>query len=430
MEAELNTPQTTATAPMQRDELQVQAVTLCCDTKKNIVSVTGQAGTGKTTIMKEVHTNFLEAGHNIALAAPTGKAAKRISEATGIPATTIHKLLEFTHPGDPDDKTGKPIGMSVPRRTRENRLDYNVILIDEASMINQELYRDLVDAMPPGGLIRFFGDANQLAPIEERDDYRKMPSPFTKLLKDFPSVTLKNIYRQGEGSGVVKNGHRVLNGMVPQQFDDFTMIIGRPHLPNTVLDIIKTSGVDFYSLDNQIITPTNKGWIGQVALNQVIQKQRWDKDFHNAQIMPRAKWDKVDLFLFVGDKVIWKKNDYNLEIYNGETGIVKDIANDCVSIDFGDRVVDIPPWIEYTTPDGSIKGYDPRVSIYLAYALTTHSCQGSEYQHVVYVMDASAFMLLIRSNFYTGISRARRKAWVVSDQRALQRSVVNTVSRF
>lgn len=425
MEAEQNTPQT-----MQQDDLQQQAIALCCDTKKLIVSVTGQAGTGKTTILKDVYNKFVEAGHAVALAAPTGKAAKRISEATGISAITLHRLLEFTHPGDPDEKTGKPIGLSVPRRTRENRLEYTAILVDEASMINQELYRDLVDAMPPGGIVRFFGDANQLPPIEERDDYKRMPSPFTKVLKDFPSVTLKNIYRQGEGSGVVKNGHRVLNGMVPQQFDDFKMIIGRPHLPNTVLDLVKTSGVDFHSLDNQIITPTNKGWIGQVALNQAIQKQRWDNNFHNAHIMPRSKWDKTDLLLFVGDKVIWKKNDYNLEIFNGETGIVKDMANDCVSIDFGDRTVDVPPWIEYTTPDGGIKGYDPRVSIYLAYALTTHSCQGSEYQHVVYVMDRSAWGLLIRGNFYTALSRARRKAWVVSDQAALQRSVVNTQSRF
>jgi exodeoxyribonuclease V alpha subunit len=415
---------------MKLDELQTEAITLSCDIKNRIASVTGQAGTGKTTILKQVYKTFEAAGYLVILAAPTGKAAKRISEATGIPAVTLHRLLEFTHPGDPDPKTGKVLGISVPRRTRQLRLDHNVILVDEASMINQELYRDLIDAMPNGGVIRFFGDANQLPPIEERDDYKKMEAPFKKVLKDFPSVTLTNIYRQGEGSGVVKNGHRILHGMVPQQFDDFKLVIGKPHLPNVVLDLAANSGVDFGSLDNQIITPTNKGWIGQVQLNQLIQRQIWGDRLHEAVLMPRPKWDKVDLFIMQGEKVIWKKNDYNLGIFNGETGIVEDMGNDCVSINFGDRVVSVPPWIEYTTPDGGIKGYDPRVNIYLAYALTTHACQGSEYQHVVYVMDRSAWGLLIRGNFYTAITRARRKAWVVSDTAALQRSVINTQSRF
>lgn len=415
---------------MLRDELQEEAKSLCCDTKNAIASVTGQAGTGKTTIMKEVHEAFVNAGHTTVLCAPTGKAAKRISEATGISAVTIHRLLEFSHPGDPDEKTGKVLGISVPRRHRQNRLEYTAILVDEASMINQELYRDLIDAMPNGGIVRFFGDVNQLPPIEERDDYKKMPSPFTKVLKDFPSVKLTNIYRQGEGSGVVKNGHRILNGMVPMQFDDFKLIIGRPHLPNTVLELVKAGDIDYTSLDNQIITPTNKGWIGQIALNQLIQKHVWGEKLYEAVILPRPKWDKIDLMVMVGDKVIWKKNDYSLEIFNGETGIIRALANDCISIDFGDRTVDVPPWIEYTAADGSIKGYDPRVNIYLAYALTTHACQGSEYQHVIYVMDRSAWGLLIRGNFYTGLTRARKKAWVVSDSAALQRSVVNTQSRF
>lgn len=428
MQAE-NTP---ALSPdtLIKDELQEQAVALCCSTENRIASVTGQAGTGKTTIMKRVYNAFVDAGHNVALAAPTGKAAKRIAEATGIPATTLHRLLEFTHPGDPDEKTGKPVGVSVPRRKRDNRLDQSVILIDESSMINQELFRDIMDAIPNGGLVRMFGDVNQLPPIEERDDYKSMPSPFHKMLKDFPNVRLTNIYRQGEGSGIVKNAHRILNGWVPQNTDDFRLVIGRPHLPKEVMSIVASGEADFYSLDNQIITPTNKGWIGQVKLNQDLQKQRWGDNLRDAILVPRSKWDKTDLFLREGDKIIWRKNDYNLEIYNGETGLVKSLANDCITVDFGDRIVDVPPWIEYTDATGAIKGYDPRVNIFLAYALTTHACQGSEYQHVIYTMDASAFMLLQRSNFYTAVTRGRKKDWIVSDQRALQRSVVNNRSNF
>lgn len=428
MQAE-NTP---ALSPdtLIKDELQEQAVALCCSTENRIASVTGQAGTGKTTIMKRVFNAFIDAGHNVALAAPTGKAAKRIAEATGIPATTLHRLLEFTHPGDPDEKTGKPIGISVPRRTRMNRLEQSVILVDESSMINQDLFRDLMDAIPNGGLVRMFGDVNQLPPIEERDDYKSMPSPFHKMLEGFPSVKLTNIYRQGEGSGIVKNAHRILNGWVPQNTDDFRLIIGRPHLPKEVMGIVASGEADFYSLDNQIITPTNKGWIGQIQLNQALQKQRWGDNLRDAILVPRAKWDKIDLFLREGDKIIWKKNDYNLEIFNGETGIVKSLANDCITVDFGDRVVDVPPWIEYTDPTGQIKGYDPRINIFLAYALTTHACQGSEYQHVVYTMDTSAFMLLQRSNFYTAVTRGRKKDWVVTDQRGLMRSISNNKSNF
>lgn len=428
MQAE-NTP--AVSSNLVKDDLQEQAVALCCSTENRIASVTGQAGTGKTTIMKRVHHAFQTSGHNVALAAPTGKAAKRISEATGIPAVTLHRLLEFTHPGDPDEKTGKAIGVSEPRRNRNNRLDYNVILVDEASMINQQLFRDLMDAIPNGGVVRLFGDVNQLPPIEERDDYKKLPSPFTKMMAEFPSVKLTNIYRQGEGSGIVKNAHRILQGWVPQNMDDFVLTIGKPHLPNVVLDIAKTSGVDFNSLDNQIITPTNRGWIGQVQLNIALQKQRWGDELFRAPLMPRSKWDKQELSVLEGDKVIWRKNDYNLNIYNGETGIIKSLAGDCVAVDFGDRVVDVPPWISYTDPKtGDIKGYDPRVNLYLAYALTTHACQGSEYGHVVYVMDMSAFGLLSRGNFYTAVTRGRKKDWIVCDNRALQRSVTTTATKF
>src|SRR6478609_7077587 len=115
---------------LARDELQEEAVTKACSTELRIVGVTGQAGTGKTTIMRRVYQAFTDAGHSVALCAPTGKAAKRISESTGIRATTIHKLLEYTHPGDPDPKTGKVLGVSVPRRDSSNRLEYSIVLVD------------------------------------------------------------------------------------------------------------------------------------------------------------------------------------------------------------------------------------------------------------------------------------------------------------
>ena len=426
--------------PMKRDELQQQAIALCCstDSKSRIVAVTGQAGTGKTSIMKEVYDAFVAGGHDVALAAPTGKAAKRIAEATGIAATTIHRLLEFTHPGDPDEKTGKPIGVSVPRRKPGNPLAESVILVDEYSMVNQQLHRDLCDAMPPGCVLRVFGDVNQLPPIEEDKQKNKEPSAFEVLLQQFQSVHLKTIYRQGEGSTVVSQAHRILNGWIPQQTKDFVLrfpvgMIGRDgykSIKDIVTDLVMEGEYAFHTLDDQIITPTNRGWIGTHSLNQHIQSLVHDGKMERAYPMPRNKWDKVDLMLTVGDKVLWSQNDYQLNVFNGEVGIVTDIGSEFVQVDFGDRTVDIPSMVIYVAPDGTEKYYDPRRSLQLAYVLTTHKCQGSEYRTVVYIMDKSAWMLQNRANFYTAVTRARSKAIVVSDQRSLQQAVVTKFRRF
>lgn len=422
---------TTQSTELTLDSLQQEAIALCCDTSQRIVGVTGQAGTGKTTIMKQVYEALSEAGHDIALAAPTGKAAKRIAEATGIRAVTVHRLLEFTHPGDPDPVTGKVTGISVPKRRPDNPLDQSVILVDEASMINKQLWRDIIDAMSRGAIIRCFGDVNQLPPIEE-GDYRnsKDLSPFQNVLKNFKSVTLSHIYRQGEGSGIVKNGHRVLNGMMPYVADDFKIIWTQPLAPHDpVSKLLKFvedhPEIDFRSLDNQIITPINKSWIGQYELNIKLQQLLQKEKMFDAMVLPRAKWKKDDTCLIVpGDKVIWTKNDYKLEIYNGETGTIVDIVNDIINIDFGDRIVGIPPWVEYLTPEGDTKGYDPREQIDLAYAVTTHKSQGSEYQYSVYVLDRSSYSMHHRNNLYTAITRARKSAFVITDQRSLQQSVV------
>lgn len=416
--------------PFTKDPLQDQAIALGCGTNSRIVGITGPAGTGKTTIMKQIYRRFVDAGYTVALAAPTGKAAKRISEATGIEASTLHRLLEFTHPGEPDPKTGKPYGASFPQRKPSHPLAQDVILVDEYSMANTQLDRDILDAMKAGSLIRIFGDVNQLPPIEENKLLQKEPSPFERHLKNFPSVTLKNIYRQGEGSGIVKNGARILNKMCPAPFADFKLIIGKNPV-TSVEDIVMAGDADYASIDHQIITPTNIRWTGTNELNKRIQGLLHGDALHLGHVMPRHEWDKkYPLKIVEGDKVIWKKNDYNLNIYNGETGIVRSLERDMIVIDFGDREVAVPPWIEYLDPkSGLFKRYDPRVNLYLAYALTTHSCQGSEYGHIVYVMDTSSTYLQNRSNFYTAITRARTHATVISDQRSFQKAVMTDYQR-
>lgn len=414
------------TLPIQ-DELQQEAIRKCVSIENRIVSVTGQAGTGKTSIMRSVYHAFTDAGHAVALCAPTGKAAKRIAEATGLPAITIHKLLEYTHPGDPDPKTGKVLGFSVPRRDSNRRLDQSVILLDEASMMSEELNRAVLDAAPPGGLVRLFGDVNQLPPIEpgEKFGVKPKPSPFMRHLAQFPSTILKNIYRQGEGSGIVKNGQRILGGMCPGQMDDFKISVTQKQTDKLV-DYVMESGIDFKSLDNQVITPTNKSSIGTIALNLMLQELLQQDKLHSARVMPRTQWDAKNgktLMLVPGDKVIWTKNDYQLEIYNGESGIVESLDNDLITINFGDRTLAIPPWVEYEDAVGKIKGYDPRTQLDLAYVITTHKSQGSEYSSVVYLMGRSAFMLQGRANYYTAITRARRHVHVISDPQSFQQSV-------
>lgn len=411
---------------LTKDELQEKAITLCCSTDARIVSVTGQAGTGKTTIMKTVYWAFIDAGHNVALAAPTGKAAKRIQEATGIPAMTIHRLLEFSHPGDPDEKTGKPIGHSTPNRRPGHPLPYSVVLVDEYSMVHHQLHRQLLDAMRAGSMLRCFGDANQLPPIEEFSVAQGPPpemSPFKQLLIRFPSVKLKNIYRQGEGSDVVFNAHRILNKMCPQQRDDFQLILGHEQQPE-LLKLVEAEPEQFRSLNYQVITPIHKGWIGTKALNNKMQTIIQGNNMAAAHVIPRNTWDKVELSLTTGDKVLWTKNDYTLEIFNGETGHVIGFEDGQVVIDFSDRVISVPPFIRYEKSPGEFVSYDPRKCIKLAYAITTHASQGSEYDSVVYMMDKYAMVLQDQSNFYTGVTRAKRRATVIADRYSFQKAVV------
>jgi exodeoxyribonuclease V alpha subunit len=413
-------------APLIKDELQTKAIQLACGTESGIVGITGQAGTGKTTIMKQVHAAFVDAGYNVALAAPTGKAARRISEATGIKAMTIHRLLEFTHPGDPDEKTGKPVGFSYPRRNENRRLGFDVVLVDEYSMVNTKLNRQLIDAMAPGSLLRVFGDANQLPPIEDFSvGHGPMPelSPFKRYLREFPSVVLKNIYRQGEGSDIVRNAHRILHKMCPQHSDDFRVVLSKEQEKRLLL-LVEADPTMYASLHHQVITPTHRGPIGTRHLNKVIQEIVQKERMAEAHVMPRYRWDKVSLDLVIGDKILWTNNDYHLEIFNGEIGVVLEfMEHGHVVIDFGDRVISVPPLIKYDNGSG-IVAYDPRVQIRLAYAITTHASQGSEYESIIYAMDRYAIVLQDQSNFYTGVTRARKRATVISDQYSFQKAVV------
>jgi len=147
-------PQTTE---LNLDTEQQLGLALCMDMSKRLVAITGAAGTGKTTLLKTGYKEYTDSGYSVKLAAPTGKAAKRIEEVTGFPASTVHRLLEFSHPGEVDEKTGKVYGDSVPKRNMNNPLDCDVLFVDEYTMVNQNLHRDILDAMKPGSILRCFG---------------------------------------------------------------------------------------------------------------------------------------------------------------------------------------------------------------------------------------------------------------------------------
>jgi exodeoxyribonuclease V alpha subunit len=424
-----------AAIPFTLDPKQQEAVDLCCDTSKRVVAVTGAAGSGKTTILKQAYTALVEHGYRVALAAPTGKAAKRIYEVTGIEAMTNHRLLEYSHPGDPDPKTGKPVNFSFPKRTRSNPLEVDVLFVDEYAMVNWELHNALFAALPNGASIRVFGDNNQLPPIEDRDFNDKSPpgpSPFMTLLDKFTGVRLETIHRQGKDSGILLNLQSVLRGRMPTRNDQWSMSFTDSPvdvLRDYVLDMHE-QGIDFTSIDNQILTPQNTSWVGTVKLNTMIQGL-----FHNrmepAAFIPRHNWVKGEgdmkgglIRIFEGDKVIITSNMYDLHVYNGESGKIIEITDDGeVIIDFGDREQAIPPILMVQNRYGKIVEIDPRKNIDLGYAITTHKSQGSEYKRLVYVLNKSTGYTQNRRNLYTACSRGREHVHIITDQRSLSTSL-------
>jgi exodeoxyribonuclease V alpha subunit len=370
--------------------------------------------------MKTVAQRFQEAGYRVGACAPTGKAARRIREATSLDAVTIHKLLQYPHPNERNPKTGEALRQGYPQRDRYNPLELDVVLADEYAMVNHEIHGNLVDALPPGCVLRCFGDVNQLPPIE-RVKALEDQSPYQKLLKQFPSVVLETIHRQGEGSGIVAAGVDILRGRGPKRADDFKVVMTDDPV-NKLIDAVmeaKEDGMDFGAVDHQIISPTKKSWVGTVKLNATLQ-QLLNEDMPNVVKLPRHSWaEDKDTRVAVGDKVIWTQNNYELEIMNGELGIITQITElEEIVIDFGERVKSIPPMLAVTKKDGTLAYVDPRKDIDLAYAVTTHKAQGSEFKRIIYVLNKSSVFMQNCANYYTAITRARNHVTLITDQKS------------
>jgi exodeoxyribonuclease V alpha subunit len=407
------------------DETQTQAVDRCCSLKERIVPVTGAAGTGKTTILQNVYRNLYKQGCTVVLCAPTGKAAKRITEATGIQAQTIHRLLEYPHPGEVDQKTGKALVTTDPKRDRRNPIEYKVVLVDEYAMVSVEVHRNLLDAMPNGAVIRMFGDANQLQPIETNKRLQREPSSFLKMLDKFDGIRLETIHRQAGDSNIISNGQRIITGQIPLRKEDFRLLFTDEPV-QSVLDFVQdnlSEEIDYGTTRNQIISPTKVGWVGTEALNAAIQQllQPSTKSFVTAE---RQKWSNIEEQRFyIGDKVIFTVNNYALDVFNGETGVITAFkADGSITVDFGDKDITIPISLEMEGRHGTYF-MNPQKDLDLAYVITTHKSQGSEYDRVCYVMNRSRSYLLNRKNFYTATSRARTHVTVITDQQAINLSL-------
>ena len=443
---------------MQYDEKQLEAINLCCDLSKRIVAVTGEAGTGKTTIIKEVYNRLLayikehkqefdkkkniqthlfdkddvefDPEKYIVLIAPTGKAAKRIYEATGIQAMTIHRLLEYPMPGEIDEKTGKPLVTSSPKRTRENPIEQKIVMCDEYAMVSYEVHRNLIDALPRGGIIRMFGDCNQLEPIEESDYLKNKPSQFQQALIRFPSVKLNQIHRQEKGSFIINNSHLINRGIMPKKSDNFRLFFtNEKYTPtNYIMQLIDEDN-EYYGINKQIISPSRMSWVGTYKLNSMIQTRRFSDNFNEGFPIERHKWAKIqDFRLFIGDKVIFTKNNYDLGVFNGESGIVVDAKfYGDVTIDFGDKIITIPTTQSIQIHKKMVE-YNPQKDIDLAYVITTHKSQGSEYKEITYIMDRSLIYMCNRKNLYTAITRAKEGVNIITDQKTLIFSLKNIVN--
>jgi exodeoxyribonuclease V alpha subunit len=418
------------------DERQAEAVRACVDPTRRVVAITGKAGTGKTTIIRHVHDLLTRAGYTVKVGAPTGKAAKRVKEATGIQCTTFHRLLEFTNPGERDEKSGAYIWSSHPKRHRGNPLDADVVIGDEYAMVNQELHGDITSALKPGGRLLVFGDANQLPPIEPSVIQAKQPSKFTELLAKFQGITLETIHRTGAGSGIADNGSRILHGFAPLRRDDFTIDM-TPVPVDRLMAHLRTTTVNYNSLDNQIITPTNVSWVGQYKLNATIQSMLRPHETEWFELA-RHRWDETKpVRVCIGDKVVINQNLYSVHcndntqgVFNGETGIIAGISKWAeIELDLGDRIAVLPPE-QIVRIGSSVKTVFPHREIGLAYALTTHKCQGSEYRSVVYMMNKSQFRQLNRYNFYTGVTRARQHVHLITDMQSMARACSNTTTFF
>ncbi|MCR4850537.1 MAG: ATP-dependent RecD-like DNA helicase [Lachnospiraceae bacterium] len=401
------------------DELQNDALFKCV--RNGVTIISGGPGTGKTTTINTLIRYFDAKGMDIMLAAPTGRAAKRMQEATGYEARTIHRLLEVNGGSALDE------GAPMFERNSENPLETDVVIIDEMSMIDIHLFKALLNAISVGTRLIMVGDVDQLPSVGPGQVLRDLIDSGA-----FATVMLKRIFRQAGESDIVVNAHKINEGKqidLNNKSKDFFLLERNDHrvIYKHMVQLIteKLPGyVNATPMDIQVLTPMKKGNLGVEGLNRVLQ------EYLNPNDGTKDEYEHQDRLFRTGDKVMQVKNDYQLEwqvlsrygipidqgkgVFNGDTGIIRSINryDKTMTVEFDEN-----RRVEYDL--GNLEELE------LAYAITVHKSQGSEYPAVIFPILQGPRMLLNRNLLYTAVTRARNCVVILGDPSTVRQMIDN-----
>ncbi len=396
---------------IELDQMQQQAIMEAV--RNGLLVITGGPGTGKTTTINGIIRYFEMEGLDICLAAPTGRAAKRMTETTGYEAKTIHRMLELT--GAPEEKSGS----AHFERNAQNPLEADVIIIDEMSMVDIFLMHALLSAVVAGTRLILVGDVNQLPSVGPGSVLKDIIAS-----GEFPVVELVKIFRQASQSDIVVNAHKINQG-VPVSLDNKSMdfFFLKRYDANVIISVVITliqkkmpKFVDAEPYDIQVLTPMRKGLLGVERLNVILQQ------YLNPPSKEKKEKEHGRGLFREGDKVMQIKNNYQLEweirglygipvekgvgVFNGDTGIIKEINTfaETITVEFDER-----RFVEYS--------FKQLEELELAYAITIHKAQGSEYPAVIIPLLSGPKMLMNRNLLYTAVTRARKCVTLVGDEK-------------
>lgn len=378
---------------IEYDEVQVEAIRQAIASK--VMVLTGGPGTGKTTTTKAIIAALQSAGMRILLAAPTGRAAKRMSEATGMEAKTIHRLLEY----NPQDGY---------KRNDENPLEGDALIVDECSMIDIILMNNLTKALPTTMRLVLVGDIDQLPSVGAGNVLRDIIDSGV-----IPVVRLTRIFRQAQSSRIVMSAHAINRGCFPdisngQHTDFFFMKQEEPEkVAETIVSLVRDRLPKAYrqpAANIQVLTPMQRGVVGAANLNMALQQAL----NYNTAALVRGGYTYKE-----GDRVMQLRNNYDKDVYNGDLGYVHsvDMEERTLTVDFDGQLV------EYEASELD--------ELTLAYATTIHKSQGSEYPIVVMPVLMTHYVMLQRNLIYTGITRAKKICVLVGQTKALAYAIHN-----
>lgn len=366
-------------APQQRESFELIR-------KTGVAVVTGGPGTGKTTTVNGLISAYEKLNPNkiIRLCAPTGRAAQRMTESTGREAVTIHRLLDF-----------RPFGGDTVHKNAADPIIADLIVVDEASMLDIELASIFLAAVQSGALVLFIGDIHQLPPVGPGDVLHDLIDSGV-----IPTVQLSTVYRQGSQSPIIVNAKRINEGLQymvedpdyqTEIYDDPSLILMR------IIDLVLSLHNPDNPFETQVLAPTHKGDAGVAIINQELQAV-----LNPPNGQPEIKYG--NRIYRVGDKVILLNNNYATGYYNGDIGIVKDVSDDGIDIDISGRVLHL--------------ARSEMEDLNLAYCMSVHKSQGSEFPNVIVSLPARPANMLKRNLLYTAVTRAKKRVFVIAEGNA------------